>query len=113
MATNDEINEINSSELNKLNSPSQFYQAVDFEDKRYGGRLEELTRSCIAPERLELKIGVQVMLIKNLTDKLVNGCQGIVIGFQPKFDSKLKVENKQLPLVKFANGIEKVIQEAE
>lgn len=112
-ATNQEANKVNSYELNKINSSSQFYQAIDFKDKRYGGRPEELSRSCIAPEQLELKVGAQVMLIKNLSEKLVNGCQGIVIGFQQSFDSKLKVENRKLPLVSFTNGTKKVIQEEE
>ncbi|CAJ0826504.1 11660_t:CDS:2 [Entrophospora sp. SA101] len=53
-------------------------------------------------ENLELKKGAQVMLIKNLTDKLVNGCQGVIIGFR-------NVKGKDLPLVRFVNGIDKVI----
>jgi len=48
------------------------------------------------------------MLIKNLRDSseelvLVNGSQGVVVDF----------DKKNYPIVKFVNGIEKVIKEEE
>jgi len=110
-ATNAEVNKINSTELKKLNHSSQTYRAIDWEDKKYSGRLETLTKNCLATGNLELKIGSQVMLIKNLSEKLINGSQGVIIRFQQTLSSKL--ENKNLPIVKFANGIEKVIAEEE
>jgi hypothetical protein len=70
--------------------------------------LKILIKDCSATENLELKKGCQVMLIKNLRNssdelELVNGSQGIVIGFSIK----------RYPIVRFTNGIEKTIEEEE
>jgi ATP-dependent DNA helicase PIF1 len=42
---------------------------------------DKLLSNCMAPPRLLLKKGVQVMLIKNIDDNLVNGSIGNVIAF--------------------------------
>jgi len=54
------------------------------------------------PRRLELKVGAQVMLIKNLTSTLVNGSRGVVTSF-------CRVRGTQLPCVRFLCGTEQVI----
>src|SRR5258705_1140009 len=41
----------------------------------------KLLSSCMAPQKIELKINAQVMLIKNMDDTLVNGSLGRVVGF--------------------------------
>lgn len=100
-ATNQEVQGINEQELAKLAGQSHFFTAQDEEKAPY--KLAELIRSCIAPARLELKIGAQVMLIFNWHEKkLVNGSQGAVIGFT-KHESPL-------PIVRFTNGKELVIE---
>jgi len=64
-------------------------------DARDGGSIvdptarEKLLQNCMAPQKLELKKGSQVMLIKNIDEMLVNGSLGKVIGFmdEEKFNS--------------------------
>ncbi|HET7301754.1 MAG TPA: PIF1 family DEAD/DEAH box helicase [Candidatus Saccharimonadales bacterium] len=48
---------------------------------------EQLLRSCLAPETLQLKLGAQVMCIKNSQErKYVNGSLGTVVGFEKGTD---------------------------
>jgi ATP-dependent DNA helicase PIF1 len=52
-----------------------------------------LIKDCIAQPRLSLRLGAQVMLLKNLDQqaKLVNGSRGVVTGFEaPAVDERLK-----------------------
>jgi len=122
-ATNEEVNKINQTELAKLPYPSHFYSAIDWEGATK--RLPELLRGCLAPSELQLKLNAQVMLIKNLSPKLANGSQGIIVDFQEQKECKVNYydwESKKrktaaqtliLPVVKFTNGIKKVIELAE
>ncbi len=95
--------------------------AVDWEPLR-GGQLNNLRKSCIAPDKLEIKRDAQVMLIKNISKDLVNGSRGVVVGFYNKDggvtyhngdDEKLVGEEHLLPVVRFTNSVEIVISEAE
>jgi ATP-dependent DNA helicase PIF1 len=121
-ATNEEVNKINGTELEKLPYQLRLYQAIDWETSP--NRLSEILRNCLAPQQLQLKLKSQVMLIKNLSFRLVNGSQGVVIGFQEQeckikhYDwetkkSRSSMQKLVLPVVRFTNGIRKVIEPVE
>ena len=122
-ATNEEVSKINSAELARLPYRLRCYQAIDWESPVK--RLSELLRNCLAPSELQLKLNAQVMLIKNLTPQLVNGSQGVIVDFQERKDCKINyydwetkkikklTQTLSLPVVRFTNGIKKVIELAE
>lgn len=99
-ATNQEVNGINEQELRNLEQPPHFFPASDWEQEV--GKLAGLVKNCLAVKHLELKEGTQVMLIRNWHEEnLVNGSQGVVIGFT----------NNNYPIVKFTNGKKMVVRE--
>jgi len=58
--------------------------------------VEQLKRSCLASETLQLKLGASVMCIKNNQEKkYVNGSLGTVVDFEPETD---------YPIVRLLNG---------
>lgn len=68
---------------------------------------DSFVNRCPVGERLDLKIGAQVMLVVNFSfDKgLVNGSRGVITGWkEPKLD--FSPNFKRCPIVKFANGSE-------
>ena len=73
---NSQVNAINNSHLDEINSEDVTYDAVDGGD-------EHLLEGIRAPKKLRLKVKAQVMLLKNLsvTEGLVNGTCGIVKSF--------------------------------
>ncbi|KAL5021540.1 hypothetical protein ScPMuIL_000695 [Solemya velum] len=90
----DDVNQMNNFHLQKLDGKSRHFVATDSDDI-YTSQINKL---CPVPHDLELKIGAQVMLAKNLDIQrgLVNGARGVVTSF----------ENGQLgfPIVKFVCG---------
>jgi ATP-dependent DNA helicase PIF1 len=87
---NKDVNDINEYELENL-KPKYIYE--------YNVKLQYCKKNITnAPDKLELCVGAQVMHLVNTTD-LVNGSRGVVIGFN----------EEKLPIVKFLNGIIKVI----
>jgi intein/homing endonuclease/energy-coupling factor transporter ATP-binding protein EcfA2 len=103
---NSSVDMINETELDKIaESDPDFYEYkmnIDF----YGSinnrewMLEKYRKSCIAQDTLQLCKDAQIMLIYNLDvdNGLVNGSRGVVVDF---------VEG--LPLVRFMNGKERII----
>lgn len=78
--TNVDVDAINERELVWLPGEVQEYEMSTTGKAQY---VETLKRSCLAPEVLRLKVGAQVMCIKNSQDKrFVNGSLGTVIGFE-------------------------------
>jgi hypothetical protein len=116
-AINKYVNNINTAKLAELPYKEMVYEATDWESKK--GRLDELLRTCLAPKRLKLKSGAQVMLLKNTTRQLVNGSKGVVIGWFSEITSKFyedaptKSSESLLPVVRFINGQTKVVPPAE
>ena len=104
-----QVSEENDDRLAQLETAEVEYTALDKGTATY---LEQLTRSCNAVERLVLKEGAQVMLLKNLTSVLVNGSRGVVVSFDVQDADDMQMEHRRVapsgrwPRVKFTNGSE-------
>jgi ATP-dependent DNA helicase PIF1 len=109
--TNADVDIINDEELTNLGQydPTLQYYQYDMEINfhAYNNKkrvlIDKYKKSCLAPDELLLCIGAQVMLLCNLDveNGLVNGSRGIVINF---LDG-----DHELPVVKFLNGQERMI----
>ena len=112
------VDEINTTNLSNINSePVIFYRKV-LEDlevtkeeenylkllsvEEYSQELDFLEKSTVISEKVELKVGAQVMSIVNVeeSEKLIisNGTQGVVKSFV-----------NGLPFVQFENGVSQVV----
>lgn len=79
------------------------------------GFLKQLQKSCQAPDRLQLKVGTQVILLKNISVDmgLVNGSRGVVVEFKPVQDDPGQPPTI-LPRVRFSVGdrtVERIIKQ--
>lgn len=79
--TRREVDEANAIQLRRLPSDSKVFDAEDSGTILDLEQRSKLLGNCMATDRLELKKGAQVMLIKNRDDGLVNGSLGVVMGF--------------------------------
>jgi len=109
------VDAINNLKLNKLEGNEFVFEqikhydlkmttkerAIKFKNRNRNpdDELKYLESNLMCVDKLSLKIGAQVMCIINI-DNLCNGSQGMVIGFSPE---------KGLPIVKFTNGVEKIM----
>ncbi|XP_005099261.1 ATP-dependent DNA helicase PIF1 [Aplysia californica] len=95
-----DVEEINVSSLKELQGESRKFAATDSEE----GYALHLNTLCPVPASLELKIGAQVMLCKNLDVQrgLVNGARGVVTSYDTK--------NHGHPVVKFVCGVTEIIK---
>lgn len=100
------VAEENETQLAALTTPPVVFCAIDTGTPAYKPKLNT---DCNALQKLTLKIGAQVILIKNLETMksgLANGSRGVVIGFC----QDMKTINKRLlPQVKFTNGLVKTM----
>ncbi len=89
---NRNVDDENTTELGLIHSDEKFYRMTST------GRdvlVEILKKSCLASETLSLKIGAEVMFIKNnFENGYVNGTRGIISNF----------DSSGLPIVKLHNG---------
>lgn len=76
---NVDVDMINESELSLLREKPYAYNMRSSGKEKF---IDFLKKSCLAPERLVLKLGAQVMFVKNnFEDGYVNGTMGRIIGF--------------------------------
>ena len=84
----EDVNQINERELNNLQGSSRRFTAEDSTTNSSGE--EYLNSMCPVPKTLELKLGAQVMLVKNthIQEGLVNGARGVVTKFDAAHNCK-------------------------
>lgn len=71
---------MNEAELSKLEGSEKIFS---MKTMGFGALVEGLKKSCLAPEQLKLKIGAEVMFVKNdIQGKYVNGTRCVVIDFE-------------------------------
>lgn len=102
---NRDVDKANVREMAKLPGEARVFAA---RDRAINDTMKAQLKHCQAPAQLELKVGAQVMLLKNLDLErgLANGSRGVVVGFQrPTSDScqndPAGFKNMDLPVVKF------------
>lgn len=79
------VDSINDRELANINQQEKIFKMETVGHKTI---VEGLKKSCLAVEELKLKIGAEVMFIKNdVHGKYVNGTRCIVIGFEKSLES--------------------------
>ncbi|XP_015262074.1 PREDICTED: ATP-dependent DNA helicase PIF1 [Gekko japonicus] len=95
----DDVELTNAKQLRELSGEPRSFKAVDSDPVL----VKTLDAQCPVSSIIELKLGAQVMLTKNLdvSRGLVNGARGVVIGFE--------TEGKGLPKVRFLCGITTVV----
>lgn len=91
---NDRVERINAKFMQNI-ANKEFEYKADFSGDLY--KIDFLKKNCLAYQVLKLKIGAQVMMIKNTHQKegVINGSLGIIRDFSPK---------KNYPIVEFANN---------
>jgi hypothetical protein len=93
LTTNADVDAINLEHLERLDGDTHEYTMETSGGKAF---VEQLKRSCLAPEVLQLKKGASVMCIKNSADKkYVNGSLGVVEDFE---------KNTDYPMVRLNTG---------
>lgn len=87
------VDYINEAELAAITGMERSF---DMDSSGFGALVDGLKKSCMAPEKLKLKVGAEVMFVKN--DQLgsyVNGTRGVIVSFE---------REKGFPVVKTYNG---------
>ncbi|NXN65869.1 PIF1 helicase, partial [Himantopus himantopus] len=96
----DDVEITNERRLQQLSGEVHTFEALDSDPML----VKLIDAQCPVGGRVELKLGAQVMLAKNLdvSQGLVNGARGVVVGFES--------EEKGLPKVKFLCGVTQAIK---
>lgn len=78
------VDSINERELATISGKEKTFV---MEESGFSALVEGLKKSCLAPEQLKLKVGAEVMFIKNdTTGRYVNGTRCVVVGFDKSAD---------------------------
>ena len=99
---NQDVDYTNQLHLKRLEKPLQTFDAVD-SDAAHSKYISSLCPA--APTNIQLCVGAQVMLTKNLSvhSGLVNGARGVVTGFD-------RSGGAALPKIRFLSGMEYVVK---
>lgn len=93
---NQDVDQINTRELSLLPGEEMRYEMTS---RGKNSVVESLKKSCLSPETLCLKIGTEVMFVKNNFDKgYVNGTRGTVIDFEDGMPIVQTLNNKEIRL---------------
>lgn len=115
-----DVNHENAMQLATLDEEEQSFYAKEGGDKTL---LTQLQNNCTAPNILNLKVGAQVVLLKNLNFEvgLVNGSRGVVTGFTMSESYQTADPNDRLsqgllkkvlaPTVRFTNGVVRTLEQ--
>ncbi|KAL9190689.1 hypothetical protein ACHAXT_000395 [Thalassiosira profunda] len=100
---NKDVDRANEREMAKLQGETVSFKS---RDRAITDSYKAQLKHCQAPAQLDLKVGAQVMLLKNidLERGLANGSRGVVVRFQrPKSESEIPTGFKKMdfPVVKF------------
>ena len=90
---NVDVDSINHIELQKLNGiEKEFVMSGHGHDVL----VDILKKSCLAPQQLKLKIGAEVMFIKNNYEEgYVNGTRGVVVGFDSRGEPIVEISSSK------------------
>ena len=91
--TNDQVDVLNRNQLTQLAGVVYTFTADDYVSAEHYRPL--LDKACTAPKVLELKVGAQVLLLRNLDTRHVNGSRGVV---------EEVVADGKVPVVRFLDG---------
>ncbi|XP_057578940.1 ATP-dependent DNA helicase PIF1 isoform X2 [Hippopotamus amphibius kiboko] len=96
----DDVALTNERRLQELPGEVHSFEAMDSDPEQ----ARTLDAQCPVSQLLQLKLGAQVMLVKNVAVSrgLVNGARGVVVGFE--------AEGRGLPQVRFLCGVTEVIR---
>lgn len=96
---NKNVDTENSAELTAIDEPERIYRMTSTGPEML---VEILKKSCLAHEELKLKVGAEVMCIKNNFDEgYVNGTRGKVVGFLDSQDISGQIYT---PIIELYNG---------
>ena len=101
-----DVDRVNLTQMSLLTNQQMItFNATD-SDPAYAQMFDTI---CPTPRKLQLKIGAQVMINKNIDIRqgIVNGLTGTIIKFER--EDKNRSDQQVLPKVRFVNGVERLI----